>query len=175
MQPRQAPGRSDLLSTSQPYEGGDALGFRAQMLLQRIVELDQAVTAEEWWLLGRVLPEARLLAEISSLLAVARGELEYFLSQFFGQPIQRADTDAGISTLSSAGALPDAATARAHREQALHLLRVTASSLPTMRQYATMLKASAERLGLAMAAIDALNVVADRLGEAYEALRQPPV
>ena len=54
------------------------------MLLHRIVEIEQGLAIQEWWL-GRALPEARLLSEITSLLAVARGELFQFLADFFGR------------------------------------------------------------------------------------------
>ena len=55
------------------------------MLLHRIVEIEQGLAVQEWWLLGRALPEARLMTEIISLLAVARGELFQFLADFFGR------------------------------------------------------------------------------------------
>ncbi|HEX8727828.1 MAG TPA: hypothetical protein VF739_04355, partial [Ktedonobacterales bacterium] len=58
-----------------PSEAVDELAGRSEMLLHRIVEIEQGLAVQEWWLLGRALPEARLLTEIISLLAVARGEL----------------------------------------------------------------------------------------------------
>src|SRR5215813_3282820 len=69
---------------------GELVG-RSDMLCRRLVDIEQALAEEEWWLLGRALPEARLLAEVTSLLAVARGELENTLAQYFGRPLTRSD------------------------------------------------------------------------------------
>src|SRR5262249_14567785 len=65
---------------------------RADILCRRLIEVELALSEEEWWLFGRILPEARLLAEVTSLLAVARGELENTLAQHFGRPITRNDS-----------------------------------------------------------------------------------
>ena len=160
---------------SAPGEGGDVLASRSTMLLQRITDIERAIAVQEWWLLGHIVPEARLLAEVASLLAVARGELEHFLARFFGRPMPPSDAEL---TLPSAGPLPDANEhpewVVASRDQAIDLLRMSAASLPSMRQFSQALRAHAERLGLPMAAVDALSVVSDRLGEAYEALQEPP-
>ena len=43
-----------------------------------------------------------------------------------------------------------------------------------MIQYARLLRANAERLNLAVTALDGLSIVAGRLEEAYELLLQPP-
>jgi hypothetical protein len=81
---------------SNPADNGltervEALSARAEALWRRICEIESALAAREWWLLGRVVPEARLVAEISSLLAVARGEMETTLIQGFGLSIPRSD------------------------------------------------------------------------------------
>lgn len=154
---------------------GEALGMRVQALLQRVQDVERALTAQEWWLLGRSLPEARLLAEVSSLLAVARGELDLFMAQFFGRPMPVQDTDNSLSPLATElkARMPfDVLAAR--RAEVLGLLRFSAATLPAMRQYAEVLRTHAAQLGLTASAVDALGIVADRLGEAVEALQQPP-
>jgi hypothetical protein len=143
------------------------------MLLHRIVEIEQGLAVQEWWLLGRALPEARLLSEIISLLAVARGELFQFLSDFF------ARAPLGFDPADNPGAggeprLDDPNWMRERRQQTLYLLRSVATALPPMIQYARMLRANAEHLNLAVTALDGLSIVAGRLEEAYELLLQPP-
>lgn len=156
-----------------PGEGVDELAGRSEMLLHRIVEIEQGLAVQEWWLLGRALPEARLLTEIISLLAVARGELFQFLADFFGRAplgFDPAENPAG----NEQPRLDDPIWLRERREQTLYLLRNVAAALPPMIQYARMLHANAERLNLAVTALDGLSIVAGRLAEAYELLQQPP-
>lgn len=156
-----------------PGEGVDELAGRSEMLLHRIVEIEQGLAVQEWWLLGRALPEARLLTEIISLLAVARGELFQFLADFFGRAplgFDPAENPAG----NAEPHLDDPIWMRERREQTLYLLRNVAAALPPMIQYARMLRANAERLNLAVTALDGLSIVAGRLEEAYELLQQPP-
>ncbi|HEY1388029.1 MAG TPA: hypothetical protein VGF38_05750 [Ktedonobacterales bacterium] len=156
-----------------PGEGVDELAGRSEMLLHRIVEIEQGLAVEEWWLLGRALPEARLLTEIISLLAVARGELFQFLADFFGRAplgFDPAENPAG----SEEPHTDDPMWMNERRQQTLYLLRNVATSLPPMIQYARMLRANAERLNLAVTALDGLSIVAGRLEEAYELLQQPP-
>ena len=154
----------------------EELADRAETLCHRLMDIEQALAAQEWWLLGRALPEARLLAELASLLAVARGELENTLAQYFNRPTLRAEQpeqSQGVHGPSTAE-LSDPAWVAANREQAVYLLRVVASALPPMMQYSQLLHSNAERLGLASAGVDAFGIVADRLNDAYEALREPP-
>ncbi|MGE5335244.1 MAG: hypothetical protein ACM3N4_11130 [Nitrososphaerota archaeon] len=156
-----------------PGEGVDELAGRSEMLLHRIVEIEQGLAVQEWWLLGRALPEARLLTEVISLLAVARGELFQFLADFFGRAplgFDPAENPAG----NEQPRLDDPIWLRERREQTLYLLRNVAAALPPMIQYARMLHANAERLNLAVTALDGLSIVAGRLAEAYELLQQPP-
>src|SRR5262249_38901616 len=152
------------------------LASRADALCRRLIDVEQALGEEEWWLLGRALPEARLLAEVTSLLAVARGELENTLAQHYGRPIPRSDSTDQFTALTAPtpAQTSDPGWLAARREQAIRLLRLVASSLPPMLQYGQMLRAYAERVGLPMAAVDAFGIVANGLGEAYEALREPP-
>jgi len=156
-----------------PGEGVDELAGRSEMLLHRIVEIEQGLAVQEWWLLGRALPEARLLSEITSLLAVARGELFQFLADFFGR------APLGFDPAENPGGneeprLEDPAWMGERREQTLYLLRNVATALPSMIQYARLLRTNAERLNLAVTALDGLSIVAGRLEEAYELLLQPP-
>jgi hypothetical protein len=156
-----------------PGEGVDELAGRSEMLLHRIVEIEQGLAVQEWWLLGRALPEARLLTEIISLLAVARGELFQFLADFFGRAplgFDPAENPAG----NGEPHMDDPIWMRERHDQTLYLLRNVAAALPPMIQYARMLRANAERLNLAVTALDGLSIVAGRLEEAYELLQQPP-
>lgn len=154
----------------------DDLANRAETLCHRLMDIEQALAAQEWWLLGRALPEARLLAEIASLLAVARGELENILGQYFNRPTMRAEQteQAQGARGPSTEELNDPAWVGANREQAVYLLRVVASALPPMMQYSLLLHTNAEKLGMPSAGVDAFGIVADRLSDAYEALREPP-
>jgi hypothetical protein len=154
----------------------EELADRAETLCHRLLDIEQALAAQEWWLLGRALPEARLLAEIASLLAVARGELENSLGQYFNRPTMRRDqTDQYNSVRGpSQDEMSDPAWLAANRDQAIYLLRLVASALPAMMQYALLLHTNSERLALPAAATDAFGIVTDRLSDAYEALREPP-
>lgn len=156
-----------------PGQGVDDLAGRSEMLLHRIVEIEQGLAVQEWWLLGRALPEARLLSEIISLLAVARGELFQFLSDFFGRAPLGFDP-AENPTGNEEPRLDDSNWMRERRDQTIYLLRNVAAALPPMIQYARLLRANAERMNLAVTALDGLSIVAGRLEEAYELLQQPP-
>lgn len=152
-----------------------ALGGRAETLLRRLRDMERALAVQEWWLLGRVLPEARVLAEVCSLLAVARGELESALANYFNLDIEQAgQTDQFAAVEGAPGDTDDAAWVAACRDQALGLLRMVAATLIPMLQYAQMLHTYAEHLGLHSGAVDAFGIVHDRLTELDEALRQPP-
>jgi hypothetical protein len=114
-----------------------------------------------------------LLTEIISLLAVARGELFQFLADFFGRAplgFDPAENPAG----SEEPHMDNPMWMNERHQQILYLLRNVATSLPPMIQYARMLRANAERLNLAVTALDGLSIVAGRLEEAYELLQQPP-
>lgn len=152
------------------------LGKRTETLLRRLQDIELALAVKEWWMLGRALPTARLLAEIASLLAVARGELESVLVQVFGKDVptrEQTDNFAAIST-EPPGAEHDPAWLAAANDQSLALLRMVASSLPAMIQYAEMLMSYGEHMGAGHAATDAYGVVLSRFHEVYDALREPP-
>jgi hypothetical protein len=154
----------------------DALAGRAEALWHRICEIESALAAREWWLLGRAVPEARLVAEVSSLLAVARGEMENALAQGFGLSIPRSDATDQYNVIGREEALypEDPAWISACRTQAIGLLRMVAASLPAMLQYAQMLRSYSEQLAMPTSSLDSLGIVADRLNEIGEALRTPP-
>lgn len=159
-----------------PLDAITALADRAEALWRRLVDIERALAVQEWWMLGRAVPEAGVLAEVASLLAVARGELEHALSAFFGRGAEQlAHTDAFASvTAEPPGDMADPAWLAASRDQAIGLLRMVASMLPPMLQYAQMLGEYAQRLGLATGLVDAFGIVSGRLNEVGEALRQPP-
>ena len=161
---------------SQATQAIGTLGERAEALCKRLTDVEQALAVQEWWLLGRVLAEARLLAEVGSLLAVARGELEAVLNRYFERGVPRSDiTDQFATVEDMPDRAQDAAWVAASRDQAIGLLRMVAASLPPMLQYAQMLRSYAEQLGMPSEAVDALAIVVDRLNETGEAFRQPPV
>lgn len=148
------------------------LGSRAEILLRRLRDVEDALTDQEWWLMGNVFPEARRLAEITSLLLVARGELEAFITDACGMPIaspdERKGADEDIFSLMS-----DPMWMSGSREKALALLRMCAAQVPPMRQYASALLANAERMRAPSAAMDPLGIAAERLTEIEDILRQP--
>ena len=151
------------------------LGMRAEALYHRLAEIEAALGVREWWLLGRALPEARLLSEIASLLAVARAELETALIEVFGAKIARTEpAEAPDTGADEAQAAQDPAWLAEQRDQALGLLRMVALSLPNLLQYARMLHQYAEQYALPSAATGAFGIVEERLTEVDESLREPP-
>ena len=148
------------------------LGARADTLLRRLRDVEEALTDQEWWLMGNVFPEARRLAEISSLLSVARGEIEAFLTEVCGMsaaaPDERKRADEDIFSL-----MGDPMWMSGSREKAVALLRMLITQVPPMRQYAAALQANAERMRVPAAAMDPLGISAERLAEIEEILRQP--
>lgn len=159
-----------------PQPNLDELANRATVLLQRIRDVERSLTGQEWWLLGKVAPEARLLAELASLLAVARGEMEGFLTDFCRRrlPPFEAPEPTPEATDEVLANMNDPRWLAAQREQAIGHLRMVAAALPAMSQYAQTLRVHAERLGVTPAALDPLTIVMDRLSDAQETLQQPP-
>lgn len=149
------------------------LAMRADTLLRRLREVEDALTDQEWWLMGRAMPEARVLAELTSLLSVARGELETFLTEVGARregaesAAQRKEQDDVFDLMT------DPMWMSGSREKAIALLRMCAAQIQPMRQYAAVLQANAEKLRLPAVAVDPLSIAAERLGEAGELLRQP--
>jgi hypothetical protein len=150
------------------------LSARAGTLLKRLREVEEALTDQEWWLMGRAMPEARVLSEMTSLLSVARGELETFLAAVGGaqedpHSVARRKEQEDVFDLMS-----DPMWMSGSREKAVALLRMCAMQIQPMRQYAQVLLANAEKLRLPAVALDPLGIAAERLGEAEELLSQPP-
>jgi hypothetical protein len=145
---------------------------QADILMRRLQELERALGVQEWWMLGRALPEAQVLAEVASLLAVARAELDQMLVQFCGQPPTAPVTANDSPTVPLAG--DDAAALGRQRMMAAQLLHMLAAALPPTITFAQQLVPFARDSGMAGPAVDTLGIVADRLVEAYEALRDAP-
>ncbi len=141
---------------------------QADILLRRLQELERALGVQEWWMLGRDMPEAQVLSEVASLLAVARAELDQMLVQFCGQPPTVPGTTADSPTVPMAG--DDAAALARHRMMAAQLLHMLAAALPPTITFAKQLVPFASSCGMPEAAVDTLGIIADRLVEAHEAL-----
>ena len=152
------------------------LGDRTEALWRRIQDIEQALSVQEWWLLARYIAEARLLSEISSLLAVASGELDNILSQYFMRAVHRFDqSDTMVTPDAVTSQQPESSAWRAaSRDQSLGLLRMVATALPSMREYGRVLTIYAERYNLPPAILDSYGIVTSRLGEIHESLSQPP-
>jgi hypothetical protein len=148
------------------------LAGRADTLLRRLQDVEEVLTDQEWWLMGNAFPEAQRLAEVTSLLSVARGEIETFLVESCGvvinPPEERQATDDDVYAL-----MGDPMWMSGSREKATALLRMLTAQTPPMRQYAHALQVNAERLHLPSTAIDPLGISAERLAEIEEILRQP--
>jgi hypothetical protein len=159
-----------------PPEVASALLAQYTSLLQRIIAVERALSVQEWWLLGRDVPEARQVAEVASLLAVARGELEQALDEQFNwrMPVMDAgglEEESDLET-TSPDPVSDPAWTQARRDEANRLLRMLRQNLPSMLSFAEHLRANVEVAGMPSAALGVLGIVQDRLGEAIETVRQ---
>jgi hypothetical protein len=155
-----------------PPAMSEALAASAEALLQHIVEMERALGVQEWWQLGRSVIEAQALSEVASLLAVARGELENLLAEFFGRPLPPAETESPEGDDEDMSArLGDPDWIGARQEEARTLLDMATAALPAMWQEADGLRAGAEELRLPSSAVDALGIICDRLSDAAETLQ----
>jgi len=161
-------------NTNFPAEVAAALIAQAASLLQRIVEVERALGAREWWRLGRAVPEAGHLAEIASLLAVARGELEQALAEQFDWRMLAPEWETPADEGDPAALSGDQAWAHAREEEASGLRRMLGKVLPGMQSFAEQLWLNAQAAGAPASALDALGIVSDRIGESIETLRQSP-
>jgi hypothetical protein len=152
-----------------------AVAPQTDLLLQRLLDLERRLGAEEWWLLGRDFAEARVLAEVASLLAVARAELDQMLVQFCGRPLATPnvadDVTDDMMDDAEAGAGADPARVAQQRAEGLQLLQVLAVALPPTTTFARQLGPFAERSGMPAAAVEVLGIVADRVLDAQEAVQ----
>jgi hypothetical protein len=100
--------------------------------LKHLLDMERLAATQEWWMYGRVLPEAPRVAELTSLLAAARAELVGLLKSM-GFP-QIADTEhlgAGALTFASQFA-SGLGSARAHRGGSLQVVGPAASAVPVL-------------------------------------------
>jgi hypothetical protein len=159
-----------------PPEVASALLAQYTSLLQRIIAVERALSVQEWWLLGRVVPEAGQVAEVASLLAVARGELEHALDEQFDWRLPSMDADASQQEGDLEPASPDLIHnpdwTQARGDEANRLLRMLRQNLPSMQSFTEQLRANAVDAGMPSAALGALGIAQDRLGEAIETVRQ---
>ena len=146
-----------------------AVAPQADLLLQRLVDLEGRLGVQEWWLLGRDFEEARVLAEIASLLAVARAELDQMLVDYCG----RAPTELPPARDEAEDPVGGADPAYLAQQRALsqQLLQTLAVALPPTSIFARQLHPFAARNGMPQSAVDILGIVADRVEEAQETLR----
>jgi hypothetical protein len=144
------------------------VGAQADLLLQRLLELERRVALQEWWMLGRSLPEAQTLAEVASLLAVARAELDQLLVQFCGRAPTESPSGAEGSVVSAAANTPTQ-----QRMLAAQLLQMLVVALPPTITFAQQLAPYAQRCGMPAGVVETLGIVTDRLAEAQEALQAP--
>lgn len=166
-------GQSSGLSTPAQVANRE-LAARAGTLLKRLREVEEALTDQEWWLMGRAMPEARLLSEMTSLLLVARGELETFLNQVGAMTEDASNGHFRKEQEDVFDLMSDPMWMSGSREKAIALLRMCSAQIQPMRQYAQVLLANAEKLRLPAVALDPLGITAERLTEAEDLLRQPP-
>jgi hypothetical protein len=155
-----------------------AVAPQAELLMRRLLDLERRLGVEEWWLLGRDLADAHVLAEVASVLAVARAELDQLLVQYCGrQPVTRAAADdadvAGDDALEdgAASASHDPARLARQRAEGQQLLQLLAVALPPTSTFARQLGPFAERSGMPAAAVEVLGIVADRVLDAQEAVQ----
>jgi hypothetical protein len=156
----------DQMSASQ--HASEVVAGQADILMRRLLDLEQGLSVREWWLLGRQIPEAQALAEVVSLLAVARAELDQVLVQYYGRPPSEPVAPAE-ETAEGAPAADPASLAR-QRALAAQLMQMLGAALPPTTAFAQQLRLYAQRAGLDAVAVDTLGIVTDRLMDAQEAL-----
>ncbi|MGH2514484.1 MAG: hypothetical protein ACRDHP_02405 [Ktedonobacterales bacterium] len=106
------------------------------VLFGRLADMERLAATQEWWLYGRVLPEARRIAEMMSLLAAARAELGQLL-ETLGYPQATRLSHPGTSELRFAQSFAgDDGWALAHREEALSVLHLAALAVPVLLSHA---------------------------------------
>ncbi len=170
MQPPSSSGSSDALNSQGMPDGGadQTLAGYVQSLLTRVAEIERALGAREWWLLGRAFPEAQPLSEIASLLAVVRAELDAVLPQQV--PSWPAAEPEAVVSDDERGLLNDPGWVQARRDEAVVLLNQAAAALPVLLQDVQQAQVSAERSQVPAGVVEALGIARDRLREACETL-----
>jgi hypothetical protein len=137
------------------------------VLFSRLVDLERATNTQEWWMFGRILPEATQLAELASLVTVARAELGQMLS-LFGFPQIVNIEHLGTSELQFAQSFSsDEGWALAHRDEALSALRLAAFLVPSISNHVYRIR---HQLGVA-AGYDGIGRVLERLTQHLDEAR----
>ena len=160
---------------STPQAPGAQVGAQGDILMRRLLDLELLLGVNEWWLLGTKIPAAKALAEVVSLLTVARAELDSCMTQYCDRA--RAEPPA---TDENAGDdddpnLMDLDELAVRTEQATQMLRTMGEALPPTAHFARQLYGFAGRVGLHPAGVDVLGIVADRLDEARETVASAPL
>lgn len=142
--------------------------------MRRLLDLELLLGVNEWWLLGSKIPEAKLLAEVASLLAVSRAELDQCLVEYCARTSAEPPAADESSEAEDTPDLNDTAELAVRTEQATQMLRTMGEALPPTAHFARQLHTFAARAGLNPSGVDALGIVADRLDEARETVTAAP-
>lgn len=130
-----------------------------------VLDLERLATAQQWWMYGRLLPEAGSLAEIASLLAAARVDLEQLLA-VLGRPPVAHMTHPGTSELFFAQSFAgDQGWASAHREEAISVLQLTAQAVPLILMSLARVRSTLGANAIAAATRSQLERIGSRLDE----------
>ncbi len=135
-------------------------------LFKRLLELERLATTQEWWLFGRVLPEARRIAELTSLLAAARADLSGLLKTLGYPQATNLDHPATSELTFQQGFATDAGWALAHRDEALSILRLAATAMPVLLVQTARISAQLGDNAAATMVRRVLARVTERLSEA---------
>ncbi len=134
-------------------------------VFRQLSDLERHATTQEWWMYGRTLPEARRIAEITSLLAAARADLGRLLDTL-GHPQSVSISGPGTSELHFAQSFAgDRGWALAHRDEAVSILRLTAQAVPSILTAMSRIRLTHGANSVALAARSQLERVGSRLLE----------
>lgn len=147
---------------------GAVIGAQGDILMRRLLDLELLLGVNEWWLLGSKIPAAKLLAEVASLLAVSRAELDQCLVEYCERTPAEPLTADEAGEADDAPDLNNSEELAVRTEQATQMLRTMGEALPPTAHFARQLHTFAARAGLNPGGVDALGIVADRLDEARE-------
>ena len=171
-QPTNQPAAGQTPQTSQ--SPGAQVGAQGDILMRRLLDIELLLGVNEWWLLGTKIPAAKLLSEVTSLLTVARAELDSCLREYCDRARAEpspAETGDGEDDDPNVMDLDELAV---RTEQATQMLRTMAEALPPTAHFARQLYGFAGRVGLHPSGVDILGIVADRLDEARETVASAP-
>ena len=135
------------------------------VLFGRLADVERLATTQEWWMYGRVLPEARRIAEMTSLLAAARAELGQLLDAL-GYPHPTHLAAPGTSELRFAQSFAgDEGWAMAHREEAISVLRLASQAVPVLLSHAARIAYQLGDSSVSVRVRHVLGRLAERLAE----------